>query len=384
VREVDVDDLPASADVVVVGGGIAGAAAGHFLAGAGAHVLLLEQEPVLAHHTTGRSAAQFLGHYGGPAVRRLTRASRPFLESPPDGLVDVPLLSPRSALEVGGPDDRDALAEYVRGGEGVVPGIRLLSVDEAVEVCPVLRPEALGGAVLEPEAMDIDVMALHQGFVRGLRRAGGSIRSRAAVSGIDRTPGGDWQVWTGGGRVRTRLLVDAAGAWGDRVAVMAGVRPVALRPLRRTAFTVGLPGPMTARGWPLVHDHHERWYFKPEGDGLLCSLADEAPDVPSDPRPRDEDVALAIERINAATSLGLRHVRRAWAGLRTFAPDRVPVIGPDPDHPRFVWAAGLGGFGIQTAPGLGMLVAATALGAHHADLVGGSVDARDFAPGRLR
>jgi D-arginine dehydrogenase len=133
-----------------------------------------------------------------------------------------------------------------------------------------------------------------------------------------------------------------------------------------------------------VHDHHEQWYFKPEGDGLLCSLADETLDEPGDPRPREEDVALAIERINAATTLDLRHVRRAWAGLRTFAPDRVPVIGPDPDHPSFVWAVGLGGFGIQTAPGLGMLVAATALGERYDALAAEDVDPGDYAPERLR
>ena len=325
------DELSGSADAVVIGGGIAGVAAACFLARAGADVVLAEQEVALAHHTTGRSAAQFLGHYGAPAVRRLTRASRPFLESAAGGLAEVPLLSPRAALEVGGPRERAALADYVREVDGTVPGVRLLTPGEAVRICPVLRADRLGGAVLEPEAMDIDVMALHQGLVRGLRQAGGSVLSGARVAGIGRAPGGDWQVTLGGTGVRTRLVVDAAGAWGDVLAELAGVRPVGLRPLRRTAFTVPLPDGIDARRWPLVHDHHERWYFKPEGDGLLCSLADEAPDVPGDPRPREEDVALALERINEVTTLGLRHVRSAWAGLRTFAPDRVPVIGPDPD-----------------------------------------------------
>jgi D-arginine dehydrogenase len=379
-----VEELPGSADAVVIGGGIAGVAAGCFLARAGAHVILLEQEVALAHHTTGRSAAQFLGQYGGPAVRRLTSASRPFLESRAGGLAEAPLLSARQALEVGGPDDRAALADHVREVEALVPGVRLLSPGEAVGICPVLRADHLGGAVLEPEAMDIDVMALHQALVRGLRQAGGSIRSGARVVHIGRMPGGDWEVAVGGTEVRTRLVVDAAGAWGDVVAELAGVRPVGLRPLRRTAFTVPPPQGFDAQRWPLVHDHHERWYFKPEGDGLLGSLADEAPDEPGDPKPRDADVALAIERINAATTLEVRHVRRAWAGLRTFAPDRVPVVGPDPDHSGFVWAVGLGGFGIQTAPGLGMLAAATAVGAGHDDLLAGGVDPLDYAPGRLR
>ena len=353
--------LPEVVDAVVVGGGIAGVSAAHFLGGAGVQVLLLEREPVLAHHTTGRSAALYLENYGADPVRRLTLASRPFLEQPPPGLADSPLLSPRGSLDVAGPGRAEVAHRHAAHGVALVPSVRLLDPAQAVELCPALRPEALSAAVLEPHAMDIDVMALHQAFVRGLRRAGGLVRAATPVLRAERRQG-VWVVGTPHGEVRARMLVNAAGAWGDGLATTAGVRPLGLQPLHRTAFTVPLPPGLDARSWPLVQDLDEGWYFKPEGDGLLCSLADETPEDPCDAKPRDEDVALAMERINEVTSLALRRVHTAWAGLRVFAPGRLPVIGPDPDEPGFVWVVGLGGFGIMTAPAVGMLAAATALG----------------------
>lgn len=376
--------VPAEVDVVVVGGGIAGAAAGHFLGSAGARVALLEAEPVLAHHTTGRSAAVYLENYGAGPVRRLVLASRPFLAQPPAGLAEGPLLTRRGTLDVGGPHLVDTLRAHAARGAELVPSIELLTPEQAVAVCPVLRPEALGGAVHEPDAQDVDAMGLHQVFLRGLRQSGGSVHARTPVVGLERA-GSGWRVRTPDGELRARLVVNAAGAWGDVLARLAGVAPVGLRPLHRTAFLATLPAGVDARAWPLVQDLDEGWYFKPEGDGLLCSLADEAPAEPGDPKPRDEDVALAIERINEATTLGLRHVRTAWAGLRTFAADRVPVVGPDPDEPGFVWLVGLGGFGIMTAPALGMLAAATALGEPLAeDLRDRAVDPADCSAARLR
>jgi D-arginine dehydrogenase len=379
-----VADSQLAVDAVVVGGGIAGVSAAHFLAQAGAEVLVLEQEPVLAHHTTGRSAALYMENYGSVPVRRLALASRAFLEAPPPGLAEAPLLSPRPALEVGGRGRAGALEAQAARGASLVSGIRLLSPAEAVAQCPVLRVQELSGGVLDPGSMDIDVMALHQAFVRGLRRAGGAVRASAAVVALDRV-GGAWRVRTPDAEVVAPIVVNAAGAWADVIAALAGVGPIGLRPLRRTAFTVPVPAGLASRAWPLVHDLDEGWYFKPEGDGLLCSLADEAPDEPRDPRPRDEDVALAMERINTATTLGLRSVRTAWAGLRTFAPDRTPVVGCDPRAPGFVWVAGLGGVGIMTSPAVGMLAAASALGQPLPEaLVARAVDAADYSVQRLR
>ena len=378
------DETGRTRDAVVIGGGIAGVSAAHFLASAGAQVTVLDQEPVLGQHTTGRSAAMYLENYGSTPVRRLVLSSRSFLEAPPPGLVDAELLSPRPALEVGGPDDVDRLHERARDGAALVPDVRFLTPQQAVEACPALRPEAVGGAVLAPGCMDLDVMALHQAFVRGLRRAGGSVRTTTPVVALERAPRG-WRVQVPGGAITARIVVNAAGAWGDVVASMAGVAPVGLRPLHRTAFTVPAPGGAQARAWPLVHDLDEGWYFKPEGADLLCSLADETPAEPGDARPREEDVALALERINEATTLDLRHVRTAWAGLRTFTPDSVPVVGEDSDAPGFVWVAGLGGFGIMTAPAVGMLAAAAALGLPTPrELADHGVDPADYAATRLR
>jgi D-arginine dehydrogenase len=379
-----VEDSRRAVDAVVVGGGIAGVSAAHFLAQEGAAVLVVEREPVLAHHTTGRSAALYMENYGSVPVRRLALASRPFLAAPPDGLADADLLSPRPALEVGGPGRAEELDRRAARGTDLVSGIQLLSPAEVVALCPVVRVEQISGGVLDPGSMDIDVMALHQAFVRGLRRAGGAVRTAAPVVALDRV-GGNWRVRMPDGELTAPIVVNAAGAWGDQLAGLAGVRPVGLRPLRRTAFTVGVPAEIDPRAWPLVHDLDEGWYFKPEGDGLLCSLADEAPDEPRDPRPRDEDVALALDRINAATTLGLRSVRTAWAGLRTFAPDRMPVVGVDPEVPGFVWVAGLGGVGIMTSPAVGMLAAASALGRPlPAPLAARSVEPADYSVQRLR
>lgn len=371
-------------DAVVIGGGIAGAAAGHFLSAAGARVVLLEAEPVLAHHTTGRSAAVYLENYGAEPVRRLVLASRPFLADPPEGLTEAPLLSPRGLLEVAPPGRDDLVAAQAERGAALVPSIRALTPAQAAAECPVLRPDMIAGAVLEPEAADIDVMGLHQAFLRGIRHGGGQVRAHAPVTGLARA-GADWVVSTPGGPLRTPVVVNAAGAWGDRVAELAGVRPVGLRPLRRTAFIATLPPGVDARGWPLVQDLTDCWYFKPEGDALMCSLAEEVLVEPGDPRPQDEDVALALERINDVTTLRLRHVRTAWAGLRTFAPDRVPVIGPDPDVPGFVWMVGLGGFGIMTAPAAGALAAASALAARLPEALAAlGVDPQACGAARLR
>src|SRR6185369_1277181 len=218
-------------------GGIAGVSAAAFAAQAGARVVLLEREVVLSAHTTGRSAALYLSNYGPPQVRRLTVASRPFFDDPPDGFAATPLLSPRVQLWVGGSDDRELLAGLAEDGRRLDPTIRLVDGDEARRLCPVLRPEASVYGVLEPAAADIDVAALHAGFVRLLRSGGGVVATSSPVVAA-RWDGTAWSVQAGGQTYPCRALVDAAGAWGDAVAEAAGVRPVGLRPLRRTAATV--------------------------------------------------------------------------------------------------------------------------------------------------
>ncbi len=349
--------------ILVVGGGIAGAGAAAALAGRSL-VTVVDTEPTLAYHTTGRSAALFFENYGAAAIRPLSRASRRFLEAPAEGLTDHPLLSPRGALTVGTGAERVMLDTVYTEGLAAGATVHRLDAVEIAARCPGLRPDVMTDGVWEPDAADIDVAALHQAFVRQIRREGGVIRTDTELAAAEHAPDG-WRVefrcrdgspetWEGD------VIVDAAGAWGDVVAQRCGVTPIGLQPLRRTAFMVA--GSPASASWPLVAEVCNRFYFKPDGEQILCSLADETPSDPCDARPEEIDVASAIERINEATTLQIRHVRTAWAGLRTFAPDRAMVIGPDPDNGAFVWLVGQGGTGIQTAPAAGRLAAAMALG----------------------
>jgi D-arginine dehydrogenase len=349
-----------AADVVVVGAGIAGVSVAYELA-ATASVLLLEREREPAYHTTGRSAAMFLASYGGPDVRPLNLASRALFDA-----VGT-LLTPRPLLWVAAADRQADLAALT----ALDPGLRALDDAEVARLCPVLRPEWRGGALLEAGAMEIDVLGLHQHYLGGARRRGVEVRLTAPVRG-GRREDGRWILDTPSGAVRADVVVNAAGAWADDVATRLGLAPVGLRPLRRTAAVARASG--VDPTWPLVSDVAESFYFRPEGTGVLVSPADETPSEPCDARPDDLDVARALDNVNAATTLGLRSVRTAWAGLRTFAPDRNPVVGPDPAEPSFVWLAGQGGYGIQTAPALARLAADS--------VTGGAVPAA-FAPGRL-
>ncbi len=366
-------------EVVVVGGGIAGVSAAYALSlELGDQVRLIEAETTLAFHTTGRSAAQLIENYGAAPIRQLTGASLDFLSDPPEGLTDAPLLTSRGILTIGGPGTGERIDAELAAGRAINPTIVELGVADALALVPVLRPEAVERCVWEPQSSDIDVAGLHQAFVRGLRRAGATIAvaHRLDCAVPDRN---GWRIETTAGTFGARHLVNAAGAWGDVVAERCGVEPVGLEPRRRTALMVRSPHPGSHR-WPLVAEVDHSWYVKPDGEQLLCSPADETPSEPCDARPDELDVALAIERINAATTLGIRSVASTWAGLRTFAPDRSMVIGPDPDHPTFHWCVGQGGTGIQTSPGAGRLTADLVLHGRSSR----PLDLQGLLPDRLR
>ena len=366
------------ADAVVIGGGIAGVSVGHYLATAGADVTLLETEQQLAVHTTGRSAAVLYESYGTRANQRLTRASLGFFRSPPEGLVDGPLVRPRGVLLVARPSQMESLRAEESRGVGLQP----LSPAEVGSMVPVMRTGLLAGALLEAQAADLDVAGLHQAFVRGLRRSGGTIRTSSPVEALDRSRGA-WRVRVPGSVIITPVVVNAAGAWCDRVAGMAGIEPIGLVPMRRTAFMV--PGRPEWSGWPAVVDIDQRWYFKPDGEQLLCSPAEERPSPPCDARPREVDIALAIDRINRATRLGIRTVRSSWTGLRSFVADRSMVIGFDGSAEGFFWLAGQGGTGIQTSPGAGRLAAALiADGQPPDDHLQHGIQVEEYSPARLR
>ncbi|HEX5796391.1 MAG TPA: FAD-binding oxidoreductase [Geminicoccaceae bacterium] len=347
-------------DVVIAGAGIAGSSLACELADR-ASVVLLEREAQPGYHSTGRSAAMLTETYGSGVVRRLARASRPFFERPPSDFVERPLLSPRGMLHVARADQRGALDRAERAAAEVVPGVRRLDASGVRELAPLVSAGYVDGGLLEPEACAIDVALLHQGYLRGLRRRGGQLVGNAAITAITAVRGG-WEVASAAGRWRAQVLVDAAGAWADQIAELAGVPPLGLVAKRRTAMLVDPPAGLDPTPWPMVIDVDERFYVKPEGRQLLVSPADETPVPPSDVQPEELDVALAVDRYETLTGERVPRIRHRWAGLRSFFADHDPVVGRDPAAPGFVWLAGQGGFGIMTAPALAAIGAALILG----------------------
>jgi D-arginine dehydrogenase len=373
-----------SDDVLIIGAGIAAASLGYFLA-PHAKVTLLERESQPGYHSTGRSAALFLASYGTDQVRALTLASRAFLDAPPPGFADVPILSPRGALFAATPAQAELLDEHCALLARMSPLSRRMSRDETVAMVPVLRPELLLGGALEPDASDIDVHALHQGYLRGLRRHGGQLVCDAQVTHIERH-GAGWIVQAAGGREhRAALLVNAAGAWCDEVARLAGVVPIGLVPKRRSAFTFAPPAGIDATRWPSVVGADESWYIKPDAGVLLGSPANADPVPPHDVQPEELDIAIAIDRIQTHTTLQIRRPIRTWAGLRSFVADGDLVGGFDPAVPGFFWVAAQGGYGIQTSAAMGQACAALlrgeALPSHLADQ---GLTPAMLSPARLR
>jgi D-arginine dehydrogenase len=369
-------------DFLVVGGGVAGASAGYFLAASG-RVTLLEMESAPGYHSTGRSAALFTEYYGGPAVRALTAASRAFLTDPPEGFAGGPLVTPRGVVALG-PKGAEATFERVLAEGLTAPTpVREIGPEEVRRRCPVVRDGWYARAMLKPAAMDIDVDLLHQGFLRGIRARGGKVITSAKVRRLERRAG-RWHAATDAGDFAAPVVVDAAGAWADEVATLAGVAPVGLTPLRRTALIVDPPDGVNVAGWPMVADVTDTFYVKPESGRLLISPLDQTPVPPGDARPDDVDVALAIERVQEATTLAIRSVKHAWAGLRTAAPDDTPVIGTATDAEGFVWLAGLSGYGVQSSPATGRIAAHAATGTPptSADIPG--IDLTRIAPERFR
>lgn len=344
------------ADYLIIGGGIAGASIGYWLS-PHARVLLLERESQPGYHSTGRSAALYFESYGPPQVRALTCASRSFLANPPAGFSEHPILSPRGALMVGADGQQALLDEHEAIVRSVSPLARRLDAVAACELVPVLRRGQLAGAVYEPDAMDIDVHALHQGFLRGLRANGGSVVCNAEVRTIGRN-GGGWEVETAAGSFSAAVVVNAAGAWCDEVARLAGVTPVGLVPMRRSAFTFEPPAGTDVGQWPMFIGVDESWYVKPDAGLLLGSPANADPVAPHDVQAEELDIALAIDRIQQMTTLEIRRPKHVWAGLRSFVGDGSFAGGWDARAPGFFWAAGQGGYGIQSSPAAGELYAA--------------------------
>ena len=374
--------MASTSDFIVIGAGIAGAAAAFELAEHGS-VVVLERESVAGYHTTGRSAALYTEAWEEGLWRTLTLAGRGFLENPPDGFADYPILSPLPVLMIGRKDQRN-LVEALVADAGRHVNLAVLDEPAARRLCPLLRPGYVRLAVLEEGARAIDVDALHHGYLRGIRRRKGRVKLGHGVDRIDRTAVG-WSVRSGDHLFNAPIVVNAAGAWCDVVASMAGVPPIGLIPKRRTAFTFGAPTGVNLEGMPMVIDVAEQFYFKPEAGQLMGSLAEATPMEPHDVRPEEIDVARAIERIEAATTLEIRHVRRAWAGLRSFVPDGLPVAGEAPGCDGFYWLAGQGGAGIMTSSTMGRVITGLiTTGEVPHDLIALGIKSDLLAPARLR
>ncbi|HET6307050.1 MAG TPA: FAD-binding oxidoreductase [Rhodopila sp.] len=344
-------------DIAVIGAGMAGATAAAFLS-ADRHVALIEAEEVAGYHTTGRSAAIWIQNYGPPDVRALTGLSRSFYENPPGGFADEALIRKRAVLLLASKTQEAALEAAIATGQG----IRRVPVAEAEALVPALRPGYLAGAALEDDAFDMDVAAIHQGFLRMLRARGGVLGLRNRAGRIEQR-GGVWEVGTASGAVfRAPVVVNAAGAWGDAVAQIAGVAPLGLMPCRRTAAVID-PSPFDVADWPMVIDVEEQWYARPEArTRLMVSPADATPIHPHDVQAEEIDIAIGIDRMQQALDIAVRRVEHSWAGLRTFTPDGSLAFGWDAAVAGFFWCVGQGGYGIQTAPAAGRLVADLVLG----------------------
>src|SRR6185312_4919141 len=349
-------------DFAIVGAGIAGVPVAYHLAPQ-KRVIILEREHVAAYHTTGRSAALHSETYGSAEIRAITVASGRFYRQPPQGFADHSLLTPRGALVAGRADQetaiRAAAAEYAK----LVPSVRWLDPAEVLRRMPLFKPEAVqGGALFEPEADDMDVAAIHGGFLRGARAAGALLRLNAEVIRLERKDN-RWLIGLRDGEpIAAANIVNASGAWADVLAGLAGAKPVGLVPKRRTAFTFDSPAGLAIDHLPMAIDFDETFYFKPEVGQFLASPADETPSPPCDAQPEEMDIAIAVDRIETATTLQIRRIKNKWAGLRSFVADKNLVVGYDNAIPGFFWLAGQGGYGIQTGAAAGRLATSLALG----------------------
>jgi D-arginine dehydrogenase len=356
-------------DIAIVGAGMAGASLAAALNGR-ARVLLLEAEAQPGYHATGRSAAFWTESYGGPGVQPLTAASGAYLQ-------DNGFLTPRGALTIARAGQEAELEAFAARFAALGVRVEVLGRAALEAHVPGLRRGWAMGAC-EPDCRDIDVAGLHQHYLAAARRAGADSWCSARLIGARANAGGWRLLLADGCEAACAILVDAAGAWADGVAALAGVRPLGIAPLRRTIAQVRV-APAAPPELPLVLDLHEKFYFKPEGGRLWLSPHDETPSPACDAAPEEIDVATAIARLEEVVDWRVERVEHRWAGLRSFAPDRLPVYGFDPLHPRFFWFAGQGGFGIQTAPAAAELAARLLLGE-----TGGAVDPAPYAPGRFR
>ncbi|MEH6404308.1 MAG: FAD-binding oxidoreductase [Sneathiella sp.] len=345
-----------SFDIVIIGCGIAGAGLAAMI-GEKKKVLILEREAQPGYHSTGRSAAIFIQNYGSPEIRDLNKASYDFLAMPPKDFSEKGFLSPRGMMLVADKDGAGKMDAELQSGDGLVA----MTVSDAKTMVPILDADVIEHAAFEKNAQDIDVAALHQSYIRRAKQSGATLICNCEIDAAEQTEAG-WQVQTNNGVYHAEIIVNAAGAWADPVAEICGVKPLGITPMRRTIAVLPTADNMDCSAWPLVVDAQEKWYMKPEGKNLLVSPSDEVPVEPHDAYVDDMVLAEGLHEFECATTFEVHRVENQWAGLRSFAPDRNPVVGFDEGNNRFFWLAGQGGYGIQTSPALSNLAATLLLG----------------------
>ena len=374
-------------DYLVIGAGISGAAAAFELAAHGA-TILLEAENAPGYHSTGRSAALYTRHFGGPVVRRINRASAAFFEAPPPGFDDRPLVSPRGGLTVAAPGEEQALAASLAAiarDAGPGHGVREIAREDALTLAPVLRLERVAAATYEAGVRDIDVAALHQAYLRGFKERGGRLLANRRIASLERR-GGSWRAVTGrdGEIFDTRVVVNAAGAWAGAIGALASASDIGLVAKKRTAIVLDAPEGMDAREMPVVDYVATDAYLKPDAGRIMVSPGDATPCEPQDAQPDEYDIAVLAEWVMAETRIPVRRIAHSWAGLRSFVRDEAPVVGFDAAVPDFFWLAGQGGYGIMMAPALARATASLVVsGAWPSELLGHGVQAADVSPERL-
>ncbi|WP_426125819.1 NAD(P)/FAD-dependent oxidoreductase [Pararhizobium sp. PWRC1-1] len=370
-------------DVAIIGGGIAGLSLAYFLSPYRS-VVVLERETALGYHSTGRSAAEFVLRYNAPEVCQLAAIAKDFFDSPPDGFSDVPLLKQRGGVMIANAEKAARLQLVFRTELAFTPELEPLDEEELLARVPILKPGYAAAAFYDPNFWDIEVESLLQGYVKGARRNGAEIRERHAVLSASHD-GQAWTIETLSGSVRAKTVVNAGGGWADPTAEMFGVKPLGIVPHRRTAITVDLPEGIDLSEMPEINEIDEEFYMKPDAGRLFASPADATPCEPGDVQPEELDVAWAAHYVEEATTIPVRRVAKSWAGMRSFSPDKLPVIGFAPDHPDFFWLAGQGGFGILTSPALGSLAASQVAGVPQPEGFNAqALDSQKFRPLRYR
>lgn len=369
-------------DFAVIGGGAAGVSAAYELSKV-ATVVLFEREAALGYHSTSRSAAVISENYGPLGWQALVSASKTFFEAPPPGFSDHPLLHRIGALYFATRDEETELRDSANELAKRHVDHQLLPAADAQALCPVVRTGNFSFALFEPDCADIDANALLQGYLR-LAKARG-LRTLLSAEMISlKCRHGSWHLTAGDVKLSAGSVINAAGAWADELAARAGIKPKGLQPYRRTAITFDPPAEADVRSWPMTFNVAETWYFKPEAGRVMVSPVDKTPADPCDAAPEELDIAVAVDRIEQATTMKVARIHSKWAGLRTFAPDEQPVIGPDPDEPSFIWLAGQGGNGVMGAPAAAEVVAALAAGASIPErILNYGVDLGSFSPVRF-